>query len=196
MTGLQVRVKHNIATYDLVLEQETSLGALAERLLDLTGVPISGQKMICSGKQLNTGEGWVERSLGEAGVRTGTKVMLLGKKFDPAQEEGYREVLEVEKRSGGVEMKIAKISNEVDGISKGHLEKALVQEALTKLAKRCKMLNEEALKLLTSLDGITLGEDQLEAKIKRKSVATKVNRLMDESDRRLEEINGLLEHGV
>ena len=73
-------------------------------------------------------------------MKTGSKVMLLGKKFDPAQvgwsasmrniyyalhgskkkcmvcfpqEEGYREVLEVEKRSGGLEMKIARISNEV-----------------------------------------------------------------------------------
>ena len=43
--------------------------------------------------------------------------------------------------------------SQVDGIGKGHLEKGLVQEALTKLAKRCKMLNEEALTLLTSLDG-------------------------------------------
>jgi len=195
MAGLQVRVKHNIANYDLVLGQEDSLVSLSERLLELTGVPISGQKMICSGKQLNTGEGWMERSLAEAGVKTGSKVMLLGKKFDPAQEEGYREVLEVEKKSGGLEMKIARISNEVDGIGKGHLEKGLVQEALAKLTKRCNMLNEEALKLLTSLDGIMLGEE-LEAKIKRKSVATKVNRLMDETDRKLEDINGLLEHGV
>ena len=59
-----------------------------------------------------------------------------------------------------------------------------------------------------------LGEE-LEAKIKRKSVATKINRsdrprkrkqrrlkilfpprLMDETDRKLEDIKGLLEHGV
>ena len=70
---------------------------------------MSGQKMICSGKQLNTGDGWLEKSIGEvretflrrtlgkligfaqAGLKTGSKVMLLGKKYDPAQEEGYRQ---------------------------------------------------------------------------------------------------------
>ena len=39
------------------------------------GVPISGQKMICNGKQLNTGEGWMERSLAEVSWwRSGAKV--------------------------------------------------------------------------------------------------------------------------
>merc|ERR1712004_817113 len=155
--------------------------------------------MICSGKQLNTGEGWMDKSIKEAGLKTGSKVMLLGKKYDPAQEEGYREVLEAEKKGSTVEMKLAKIANEVDGISKGHLANELRGEALAKLSKRCNMLNEEALRVLESLDGITLGEEQLEAKIKRKSVASKVNqschevllkvnKLMDETERQLQAI--------
>ena len=37
MAEVQVRVKHNIATYDLVLSQEESLGTLAQKLMDLTG---------------------------------------------------------------------------------------------------------------------------------------------------------------
>ena len=28
-------------------------------------MPVSGQKMICSGKQLNTGEGWIDKSIKE-----------------------------------------------------------------------------------------------------------------------------------
>ena len=93
-----------------------------ECYVDFLGVPVSGQKMICSGKQLNTGEGWMDKSIKEvsatkveqpgfdrsrscqvdfllypdsisqAGLKTGSKVMLLGKKYDPAQEEGYRKV--------------------------------------------------------------------------------------------------------
>ena len=31
-------------------------------------------------------------SVNQAGLKTGSKVMLLGKKYDPAQEEGYRKV--------------------------------------------------------------------------------------------------------
>ena len=37
MGEVQVRVKHNIATYDLVLNQDESLGTLAQKLMDLTG---------------------------------------------------------------------------------------------------------------------------------------------------------------
>ena len=86
MAEVQVRVKHNIATYDVALGQEESLGSLAQKLMDLTGeywyhrtvkvhgyiiyvfnlgVPVSGQKMICSGKQLNTGDGWLEKTIRE-----------------------------------------------------------------------------------------------------------------------------------
>ena len=83
MGEVQVRVKHNIATYDLALSQEETLGMLAQKLMDLTGrylkivlkfiifcytsftsgVPVSGQKMICSGKQLNTGDVWLQRTI-------------------------------------------------------------------------------------------------------------------------------------
>ena len=37
----------------------------AECYVDFLGVPVSGQKMICSGKQLNTGEGWIDKSIKE-----------------------------------------------------------------------------------------------------------------------------------
>ena len=81
-------------------------------------------------------------SVNQAGLKTGSKVMLLGKKYDPAQEEGYRnvtislkrvnknqfafqlklsnnvnrEVLEAEKKGSTVEMKLAMITNEVKNI--------------------------------------------------------------------------------
>ena len=91
MSEVQLRVKHNIATYDLKFNEEETLGTLGHKLLELTGffcvsdikicsdqktfealcyidflgVPVSGQKMICSGKQLNTGEGWIDKSIKE-----------------------------------------------------------------------------------------------------------------------------------
>ena len=37
MAEVQLRVKHNIATYDLVLGQDDTLGVLAQKLMDLTG---------------------------------------------------------------------------------------------------------------------------------------------------------------
>jgi BCL2-associated athanogene 1 len=188
MAKMQVRVKHNIATHDLAVEESTSLGELARRLAELTGVPVAGQRLILSGRQLNGAPGWLEQDVVEAGVKNGSKIMLLGKKYDPEQEAGYKAVKEVEHRSGAVEMKIAKIVNDIDGISKGHLAAKLEPEALTKLKKRCNLLNEEALKLLESLDAICLAEEQLEARVKRKAVVSRINKVMDETDRQLQAI--------
>ena len=46
------------------------------------------------------------------------------------------------------------------------------------------------------MPSISLAEEQLEAKIKRKSVATKVNKVMDETDRQLQKIRDFQEHGA
>ena len=53
MSVLNVRIKHNIATYDLQLPVEATIRELSEKVGDLTGVPVSGQKLIFCGKQLS-----------------------------------------------------------------------------------------------------------------------------------------------
>jgi hypothetical protein len=52
MSPLLMRAKHNIGNYDLKFAEEATMQDLGEKILELTGVPISGQKLICSGKQL------------------------------------------------------------------------------------------------------------------------------------------------
>ena len=47
-----LRAKHNIATYDLEFAEDATIQNLGEKILELTGVPLSGQKLICSGRQL------------------------------------------------------------------------------------------------------------------------------------------------
>jgi len=188
-----LRAKHNIATYDLEFAEDATIQNLGEKILELTGVPISGQKLICSGRQLTKD---MAVTLAEAGLKTGSKVMILGKKYDPEQEESYKEILELEKRCKNVERKMLEVSDEIEGISKGHLDKNLHTEALKNLQKKVRNSNEELLKLLESLDGINLTEDQKECKIKRKSVATNMNKAMDKTDDILEKLCSLMEHGV
>ena len=52
MSVLNIRAKHNIATFDIQLPVEATIEDLANKLLELTGVPVSGQKIIFCGKQL------------------------------------------------------------------------------------------------------------------------------------------------
>ena len=64
-------------------------------------------------------------------------------------------------RAEAIEKKVQEISEELTDIDRGHLDKNLHQEASKSLEKRVKSLNEELQKLLESLDGFELAEDQM-----------------------------------
>jgi len=168
---LNIRAKHNIANYDLQLPVEATIKDLSEKILELTGVPIAGQKIIFCGKQLPKD---LAQPLTEAGLgaRGGNKIMILGKRYDPASDESYKAILTLETRAAASEKKVLEITAELDDIDRGHLDKSLHQEASKSLQKRVKSINEELQKLLEGLDSLQLAEDQLDAKVKRKSVAT------------------------
>ena len=91
----------------------------------------------------------------------GNKLMVLGKKFDPASDESYKQLISVESKAVNAEKKVSEIAVELEDIDKGHLDKNLHQEAFKSLQKRVKSLNEELQKMLESLDGLTIGDDQL-----------------------------------
>ena len=119
-------------------------------------------------------------------------MMVLGKKFDPMSDENYKQLVTLENKAKTAEKKVADIATEISDIDNGHLDKNLHQEAFKSLQKRVNGLNEELQKMLESLDGFQLNEDQLEAKIKRKSIATMINKVMDKNDTSLEKVKILL----
>ena len=67
----------------------------------------------------------------------------------------------MESKAVNAEKKVSEIAVELEDIDKGHLDKNLHQEAFKSLQKRVKSLNEELQKMLESLDGLTIGDDQL-----------------------------------
>ena len=52
MALINIKAKHNAAMHDLTFSEESTIQDLSEKVLEVTGVPISGQKLICCGKQL------------------------------------------------------------------------------------------------------------------------------------------------
>ena len=177
MTNLVIRIKHNIATYDLQLPLDSTVGDLSTKILELTGVPVSGQKIICCGKTFTRDQSVLltevrdavhpnrnyQSHVFQAGIvpGVGNKLMVLGKKFDPASDESYKQLISVESKAVNAEKKVSEIAVELEDIDKGHLDKNLHQEAFKSLQKRVKSLNEELQKMLESLDGLTIGDDQL-----------------------------------
>ena len=47
-------------------------------------------------------------------MKSGSKLMILGKRYDPEQEEAYREILELEKKCKSIENRMEEVSNEVN----------------------------------------------------------------------------------
>ena len=117
----------------------------------------------------------------------------LSKKLDPMSDENFKQLVSVENKVNSLEMKVSELSKEVSVIISGDLEKSAHQDqAIKSLQKRGKCLNEDLQKMLESLDAVQLLEDQLEAKVKRKSIATLINKIMDKNDLNLDKIKSLM----
>jgi len=189
MSQLTIRLKHQIATYDITLPLEATVSDLAIKVQELTGVPVPGQKLIFCGKQLPD----PEMLLTQAGIQAtgGNKVMVLGKKYDPMSDSNFKQLVTAENKAVAAEKKLTEMAVEIEDISNGHLDKNLQPEAFKSLLKRLNGVNEELARLLESLDGVQLSEDQLDAKVKRKSVATLINKIMDKNDVSLEKVRTL-----
>ena len=108
----------------------------------------------------------------------------LSKRLDPMSDENFKQLVSVENRVNSLEMKVSEISKEITVITSGDLGKSphQDQEAVKSIQKRGKCLNEELQKMLESLDAVQLMQDQLEARVKRKSLATLINKVMDTID--------------
>jgi hypothetical protein len=200
MSSLLIRAKHNIGNYDLKFAEEAKMADLGEKILELTGVPISGQRLICSGKQMPKDlKVTLKRSW--YNLKDFNPYYFYSGRFkdwqqvDDSREEawpweggGLQGDLELEKKSKNIENKMEEVAKEVnvktvvlkpdhnyvkigylnfrfqiDGISKGYLDKSLQAKAFKSLLKRVKHTNEELQKLMENLDGISLAEQKLSA---------------------------------
>ena len=56
--------------------------------------------------------------------------MVLGKKFDPATDESYKQLVSVESKVVPAEKKVTAIAVELEDIDKGHLDKNHVERSL------------------------------------------------------------------
>jgi len=100
---------HAAGTDKLVAEMSES-----SKVLDLmkevelrTGVPMSGQKLILNGKSLTSLDR--DKTLAEIHFKDGSKVMVLGKKFDPQSDELYKAIVAVQQKSIDLGKKLAEV---------------------------------------------------------------------------------------
>jgi len=167
--------KHEVSTYT-----DARLDELMSRVEEMTGVPVSGQKLIINGRALTSLDR--DKKLSDCRIAPGCKVMLLGKKQDPAQDALYQQVVEIQKKTVADYTKLLQVTEEVKEFDKGYLPSEHHEEKLKALLKSCKSCSEGFMRSLEALDDLRFDESQTLAKTKRKTVATDTNKHLDQAD--------------
>lgn len=93
--------------HDAEIQDGCKLIDLMKDIELMTGVPVGGQKLILNGKSLTSLDR--EKSLDELRFKEGSKVMVLGKKFDPQSDELYKAIVAVQEKSFALAKKFAEV---------------------------------------------------------------------------------------
>ncbi|KAM6088919.1 BAG family molecular chaperone regulator 1 isoform 1-T1 [Chlamydotis macqueenii] len=142
--------KHNIQVASQQENGEPTLQDMAVLIEQVTGVPVAFQKLIYKGKSLKE----MEQPLSALGVKSGCKVMLIGKRNSPEEEAELKKLKDLEKSVEQIANKLEEVNKEFTDIQKGFLAKDLQAEGLKQLDKRIKGTAEQFMRILEQIDAI------------------------------------------
>lgn len=193
---MNVTVVHGFAKIPLTIENydEATVEQLLDQLEEKSGVPKRGQKLIFKGKTLSD----ASQQLNSLGLKPGAKLMLIGKKFSPEEDAAFKQLEDLKSRRQNLSDKLDEYRTDFENVSGGFLTQEHVPQRLEQLRKSVMSLSEQGMKLLTTVDGVRLGDEtehdefpesvKSAFKTKRKSLTDDVNSLMDAADSLLEKV--------
>ena len=129
--------------------------------------------------------------LDTVGLKSGAKLMLIGKKFCPEEEAAFRQLDDLKSQCQTLATKLDEHQTDFENVSGGFLSQELVPQRLEQLRKNVLTVSEQGMKVLTSIDAIRLGEEtdavkaesvKNEFKTRRKTLVDRVNSLMDSAE--------------
>ncbi|XP_053322211.1 BAG family molecular chaperone regulator 1 [Spea bombifrons] len=181
--GLAVTVTHGSEKHKLQVigqdeNNEPTLQDLALAVEQVSGVPLTSQKLIFKGKSLKE----MDQALSSLGVKNGCKIMLIGKKNSPEEDLELKKLKDLEKSVEQMAIKLDDVNKELSGIQKGFLNKTLQVEALNKLDKRIKSTVEQFMKILEQIDAMAMPDNFSDCRQKRKGLVKKVQGLLAQCD--------------
>ena len=89
---------------------DSPLSALMLKVEEMTGIPSAGQKLICQAKTLTAGHDHEKTTLRDLRLTNGSKIMVLGRKFDPELDEAYLKIQAIEKTTLNTTQKFNEVS--------------------------------------------------------------------------------------
>uniref|UniRef100_A0A1A8RII8 BAG family molecular chaperone regulator 1 n=2 Tax=Nothobranchius rachovii TaxID=451742 RepID=A0A1A8RII8_9TELE len=171
--------KHSITVTSQDEGKGLTVKDLAEALNQATGVPPASQKLIFKGKSLKD----LEENLSSYGVKEGCKLMMIGKRNSPEEEAELRKLKEIEKSVEQMVKKLENVDGELTGLKNGFLAKDLQAEALSKLDHRVKIAAEQFMKILEQIDAMSLPENFIDCRMKKKGLVKTVQDFLARCDR-------------
>lgn len=188
--SINFQLRQGTNKFNVSLPASALISNVMEEAEKLTKIPASSQKLIVNGKALTTLDH--TKIITDCRIQDGTKVMVLGKKYDIDTDVMYQKIVKVEENIVGIQKKLSEVTKEVKDIEDGFLSKEHHNEALKGLTKRCKLCIEEFMGTLEALDELQFEEHQSIAKAKRKSVVKEANNHLDLADEILKRIETLI----
>ena len=135
-------------------------------------MPPSQLVLFCNGKLL---QGDDYQTLRQARVCSGSKILAKRGEICSEREAKEREA-ELVSRLSKVEEEGEQLGQKVARLA------AAFQQELSVRRTESKMAGEQLMRLLETLDGISLGQEMFELRARRKKAAARINSLMDTND--------------
>ncbi|XP_059081591.1 BAG family molecular chaperone regulator 1-like [Tigriopus californicus] len=177
---LDLHLKHGPTKLAWSIDDQVTISELMSQIESELSIPKTGQKLILNGQALTSLDHG--STLQQAGVRNLSKIMVLGRRFDPEGDQMYQNILQAEKKVQITAEKLQQVADEVRDIERGFLSPEHHQKAWPSLLKRCRNGSEEFMRLLETLDTFRFEEHQQMAKSKRKSLVDIINKKLDAND--------------
>ena len=157
---------------------DTSVGQLKAKIGAEFQVPPSQLVLFCNGKLL---QGDDYQTLRQARVCSGSKI--LARRGEICSER------EAKEREAELKSRLRKVEEEGERLGQEVARLALISSSVTFQLKENKMVREQLMRLLETLDGISLGQDMFELRARRKKAAARINSLMDTNDSNIQAID-------
>nr|XP_057902133.1 BAG family molecular chaperone regulator 1 [Doryrhamphus excisus] len=171
--------KHSITVTSQEDGKSPTVKDLADCLTQLTGVPAASQKLIFKGKSLKD----MEQTLSSYRIKSGCKLMMIGKRNSPEEEAELKKLKDIEKSVEQTAKKLEKVDGELTGLKNGFLAKDLQADALGKLDHRVKVAAEQFMKILEQIDSLSLPENFNDCRMKKKGLVKTVQDFLAQCDK-------------
>ena len=109
MEDITIQLVHGRTKHMVDINPMYTLRSLMVKVEELTGIPQSGQKLICQGQTL-TSHDPDNTYLHLHKLVHGSKIMVLGRKVNPEHDEAYQKIVEIEKRTLEITQKFIEVS--------------------------------------------------------------------------------------